>query len=232
MKVAVMQPYLFPYIGYFQLINAVDRFVLLDDVNYINKGWINRNRILVNGNEFMFTVPLKDVSQNKLIKDVYLTDDSKWRNKFLKTFEMSYKRAPYADQILPIIGSVINLKTTRLTEMIGFSFDLILKYLDVATELVKSSTVYEIADFKAEARILAICQKAAATHYINLIGGKELYSADSFAEVGIKLNFLRASLTPYPQGAISFVPGLSIVDVLMHNSPQKVREFLVNYTLE
>lgn len=229
---AVMQPYLFPYIGYVQLINAVDRFVLLDDVNYINKGWINRNRILVNGNEFTFTIPLKDASQNKLIKDIDLADDNKWRGKLLKTIEMSYKRAPFAANVMPLVSSVINLNTTKITEMISHSFELLMQYLSIKTQLVKSSTVYDVTDLKAEARILAICQKAGATQYINLIGGKELYSVDSFAAAGIKLNFLRASLDAYPQSATSFIPGLSIVDVLMHNPPEKVSEFLLNYRLE
>ena len=95
MKAAVMQPYLFPYIGYFQLINAVDTFVVYDDVNYIKKGWINRNSILVNEKPFLFTVDLKEVSQNKLINEITIDENSNWKKNILRTIELSYKKAPF-----------------------------------------------------------------------------------------------------------------------------------------
>lgn len=102
MKIAVMQPYLFPYIGYFQLLNAVDMFVVFDDVNFIKKGWINRNNILVNRQKYLFTVPLKDASQNKLIKEVQIADDG-WQEKFLKTVAQSYKKAEFFDEAFALI---------------------------------------------------------------------------------------------------------------------------------
>jgi len=227
-----MQPYLFPYLGYFQLIHAVDKFVLLDDVNFINKGWINRNRILVNGKEYTFTVSLVDASQNKLIKDIDIVSDDKWKGKFLKTVEMSYKKAPFAADVYPKIERVINSEFRKISEVIAYSLDVVMEYIGIETELVRTSSVYDRTHLKGEQRILAICEAEKASRYINLIGGKELYSQDTFKAAGIELRFLRSSLPEYDQKVPTFMPGLSIIDIMMFNSPLKIREMLDKYTLE
>ena len=183
-----MQPYIFPYIGYFQLINAVDKFVIYDDVNFINKGWINRNRTLNNGNESLFSIPLKEASQNKLINEIEVNWDSAWKSKFLKTLEQCYKKAPFYQETLLIIQQTLNIDNEPISKIIEHNLRLICGYLDITTEIVSSSAIYQNTNLKAQERILDICLQENATQYINPIGGLELYDKDFFEVKNIKMN--------------------------------------------
>jgi hypothetical protein len=232
MRIAVMQPYLFPYIGYFQLIGAVDTFVLLDDVAYINKGWINRNRLSVNGKAALFTVPLEKASQNKLIKDIRICYEFNWQSKILRTIEYAYKRAPFFGLIFPLIQKIITKEKSYISGMVYYSLVNILNYLGLKTEIIASSAIYSNQHLKAQDKILDICRKENASHYINPIGGMELYARDAFAQRRIDLSFINPILSPYKQDAPSFVPGLSIIDVLMYNSRSQVSQLLQEYRLE
>jgi hypothetical protein len=226
MKIAVMQPYLFPYIGYFQLIDAVDRFVVFDDVNYINKGWINRNRILLNHKDYLFTISLKGASQNKLIRDTEIDETEKWRVKLIKTFEGAYSKAPQYRQIIPLLKDIINNKEPNLSAYILYSINGIADYLDIKTEIIPSSSIYGNQELKGEDRIIDICLKENAGEYVNPIGGTELYSKPKFDEKGLQLFFLKTHAIEYPQFGKEFVPWLSIIDLLMFCSPDEVKEFL------
>jgi hypothetical protein len=231
MKLAIMQPYIFPYIGYFQLIKAVDKFVLYDDVNFINRGWINRNRILVNGIDSMFTIPLKDASQNKLINEIDVNWDNNWKSKFLKTIEQSYKKAPFYAEVLPIIEKTIEINGGQFSQIIEQNLRLICEYLAIKTEIISSSSIYQNTDKKAQERILDICLQEKANHYINPIGGLELYDKDVFAKENMVMNFIKSKSVEYKQFKNDFVPWLSIIDVLMFNSKEEINKFLDNYEL-
>jgi hypothetical protein len=231
MKLAIMQPYFLPYIGYFQLMNAVDKFVVLDDVNFINRGWINRNRILVNGKDHLFTIPLKEASQNKLIKDIAILQDGNWRNKVLKTVAMNYKAAPFFNNIFPLINKIIFSDEYLISKFIVMSLKEIIKYLDIKTILANTSTFYDNQHLKAQEKIIDICRKENATLYINLIGGLNLYSKERFEEEGITLNFIKTKPIVYKQFRDEFVPWLSIIDVLMFNSKETVCEYLNSYEI-
>jgi hypothetical protein len=228
---AIMQPYLFPYIGYFQLMNAVDKFVIYDDVNFIKKGWINRNNILVNNQATLFTVPLKEVSQNKLINQIYLSDDQKWRENLLKTILLSYKKAPYFNEVFGMLERIINTKVEKIAELILTSFENINAYLEVTTTIVATSTVYDVVSLKGQERILAICKNESAKVYINPIGGQDLYSKELFQENDINLNFIKTQTIEYPQFGKQFIPWLSIIDVLMFNSKDETKLLLNQYEL-
>jgi len=232
MRLGIMQPYLFPYLGYFQLIGAVDKFVLLDDVQYINKGWINRNRILVNGQATLFTVPLAKVSQHKLIKDITISSEVNWGPKILKTLEQAYSKAPFFRSVYPIIQNIINTPEPNLSRFIGQSLQKLLPYMHLKTEIIPSSVAYATEHVKAQAKILSICQQGKASQYINAIGGQDLYDKAAFDQKQISLHFLRPNLFAYKQKAPAFVPGLSIIDVLMYNSPDEIKALLQNYSLE
>ena len=228
--IAVMQPYFFPYLGYFQLIQAVDTFVFYDDVNYIKNGWVNRNRILINGNANYFTVQLKGASPNKLINEIEFTDN---RKKLLRTLEISYKKAPFFFNIHPIIEDVLNYETTYINELAIYSVKKICEYLDFSTNFKQSSISYpETQNFERFERLVAICKKENATTYINSWGGQKLYDKTSFKEKQIELFFIKNNLTPYPQFSNSFISSLSILDVLMFNSKETVKQRVENYTLE
>lgn len=231
MTIAIMQPYFLPYIGYYQLIKAVDKFVVYDDVNYINRGWINRNNILVGGKAHLFTIPLKDASQNKLIHEVALAEDAQWRKKLLKTIQQSYQKAPCYSNVYPVIESIVQYDTSTISELALQSLIQVNEYLGINTEIVPSSTVYANADLKAQDRILDICQQEQATRYINPIGGMELYDRQKFAEAGIELFFIKSSSVSYPQFKNDFVPWLSMLDVLMFNDVSTIHELLTAYEL-
>jgi hypothetical protein len=231
MKIAIMQPYIFPYIGYFQLINTVDKFILYDDVNFINKGWINRNNVLINNKERLFTIPLKEASQNKLINEIEILQDGKWQNKFLKTIEQSYKKSPQFQLVFPIIQEIINSPETNISSLIYFSTQKICEYLGIKTEIIKSSSVYNNANLKAQDRILDICKLNQATQYINPQGGIELYDKFIFDNNKIKLNFLKSNSVKYSQYNSDFIPYLSIIDVLMFNTKAQINDHLVSFEL-
>lgn len=230
MRLAVMQPYFFPYIGYFQLINFVDKFVIYDDVNFINRGWINRNNILVNERACLFTVPLSNASQNKLIMEVAVSG-SEWKAKFLRTIEMAYKKAPQFEATYALVKTVVETDTLLINELAYRSLRAVSEYLALPTVFERTSAVYDNKHLKAQHRILDICIREKAVHYINPIGGQEIYSRELFNGSGIELNFIKARPLSYEQFGKEFVPGLSMIDVLMFNSKDKIRELLNLYEL-
>lgn len=231
MRLAIMQPYIFPYIGYFQLINAVDKFVLFDDVNYINKGWINRNRIIANKKEYLFTIPLKAASQNKLIKDIEISYETPWKNKFLKTIEMAYKKAPLFNTAFPLIETVVSSGEQFITGMVLKSINEINKYLNIKTSVIPTSSIYNNQSLKGQMKIVNICKQEQATEYINPIGGRDIYSEQSFAKEGIILKFIKSIPIEYKQLHNGFIPWLSIIDVLMLNQKEQIINFLNEYEL-
>src|SRR6266513_539316 len=217
MKLAIMQPYFFPYLGYFQLIFASDKFVFYDDVNYIKGGWINRNRILLDGESRFFTVPLRGASSFLPINRVGVNDQNpKWRGKMLDTLRMAYRSAPYREIGVRLLGRVLASRCESIADLALASVQTVLEYLGLVRDFVPSSQAYNNQHLKAQDRILDICRKENADVYINAIGGANLYEADKFALQGCDLKFLRPQLPEYSQGAEHFVPGLSILDVIMH----------------
>lgn len=229
--VAIMQPYFLPYIGYFQLLAAVDKFVLLDDVGYINRGWINRNRLLLNGAPHNFTVPLRGASQNRLICDIELVNEEGWRAKLLRTIQQAYGKAPRYPQVRPLLEDVINYPSVRLDDFLRNSLRETLRYLSLEVEVVNTSRIYENAHLKGQDRILDICRQEQADVYVNPIGGTELYDREKFIAQGTKLCFLRSRPLAYWQGRAEHVPGLSILDVLMFNDPHAARQMLTEMDL-
>jgi hypothetical protein len=231
MKLAIMQPYIFPYIGYFQLINAVDKFVIYDDVAYINKGWINRNNILLGGKASLFTIPLISASQNKLIREIEIENLALYRKKFLKTIEQSYKKSPYFEPVFQIIEQVFNSDINNIAQFITFSIKATCEYIGINTPIVDSSTLYQNEHLKAQERILDICLQEKANHYINPNGGMSLYDNAFFETVQIRLNFIKAQPIIYKQFCDEFVPFLSIIDVMMFNSKSEIQGLLNEFQL-
>lgn len=230
-KIAVMQPYFFPYIGYFQLLNSVDKFVVLDDVNYIKKGWINRNYILLNSKRCLFTIPLVKSSQNKLINETEISSERKVRRKFLKTIETGYAKAPFFSEVYEMLSLIMESKENNLSKFIRLSLDQIKIYLSLKTTIIESSSVYSNSHLKGEQRITDICRKEDSSVYINLPGGTELYSKNNFLKKGIDLYFIKSDAIRYRQFGDEFLPSLSMIDVMMFNSREKIHEFLNSYEL-
>jgi hypothetical protein len=231
MKLAIMQPYIFPYIGYFQLIAAVDKFVIYDDVSFINRGWINRNSVLIGNQSHLFTIPLKDASQNRLIREIELMQNSGWERKFLKTIEQAYKKAPFFSDCFSVVNAVVNTGVKNIGELAYLSISSIAEYLEISTEFVDSSSVYDNVYLKGQDRILDICRQEQANGYINPIGGMEIYSKSLFDQSGIALNFLKTGPTQYRPFNAEFIPSLSIIDVLMFNSRESAIGLLDKFEL-
>ena len=231
MKIAIMQPYFFPYIGYFQLINSVDKFIIYDDVNYINRGWVNRNNFLSNGKSLLITTPLIKASQNKLINEIFISKETKWEEKMLRTFESLYKKAPYFNEVFELFSRILNKSHSRILDLNIDSIVLICKYLDVNTEIIRSSDKYCNNHLKGEERIIDICIKEKASCYINPIGGLDLYNKINFSNQGIEFNLLKPEVTCYAQFSNDFAPWLSVLDILVFNSKETSKLMLENYTL-
>lgn len=226
-----MQPYFLPYLGYYKLLNAVDKFVIYDDVNFINRGWVNRNNILVGGKEHLFTVPLQNASQNKLIHEIQLSPDANWRKKLLKTIDQSYRKAPHFDTAFPLLEDIINDPAEDVAAYCRQSLVKTAKYLKIDTEIVPTSRQYGNSALKAQERILDICKLEGADHYINPINGQELYDKTLFKNEGIRLSFIKRKSQAYRQFKNEFVPWLSVTDALMFNSVAEMQEVLQVFEL-
>lgn len=216
MKIAVMQPYLFPYVGYWQLVNCVDTFVFFDDVNFIKKGYINRNNIMVNGKKHVFTMPVRKASQNKLINELSISHD----HKLLKTIELAYRKAPYFEEVFDLVTSIFNNETENLSQFVEDSISKTSAFMGLNTLFIKSSQTDKPDGLKGQEKILAICRTLHADSYVNAIGGQDLYQKDRFAKEGIELGFIRCQ---------SEVPYTSIIDLLMTLGKEQVCEALNQY---
>ena len=228
MKVAIMQPYFLPYIGYFQLIKAVDVFVVYDNIKYTKSGWFNRNRFLLNGEAAYFSVPLKKDSDCLNVVERKLAPEFEV-DKLVNKFKSAYHKAPHFMQGLPILSESLLHNETNLFAFIKHSIDRMVERLDIKAKILVSSSVEIDHTLKAQDKVLAICRALGATTYINAIGGLELYSKEAFRQNGIDLGFIKSRPIEYRQFANDFVPWLSIIDVVMFNDIDVVKSMLDAY---
>lgn len=231
-KIAIMQPYFFPYIGYFQLINSVDEFVIYDNIQFSKKGWINRNRILLNEKDEYISIPLKkdsdflDVNQRHL-SDTWKVDRKKMLNKIME----SYRKAPQFELAYPLFEKCLMIEETNLFDFIHNSIKETLQYLSITSTMTLSSSIHIDHQLKSEEKVLAICRAQKASTYINPSGGIELYSKERFEHNGIKLQFQKSNPINYVQYKNEFLPWLSILDVMMFNTKEEINSFLNDYQL-
>lgn len=228
MKLAIMQPYLFPYIGYWQLIGTVDTFVIYDDVNYIKQGYINRNTILINAQRHLFTLELIKASPYRQIAEIEVGQN---KNKLLKTISQAYAKAPYFDAVYPLIENIMTQNEKNLAKFIGYSLFKVSEYLGINTQFIYSSDIEKDNSLKAQDKIIDICLKLGATDYINAIGGEVLYDRESFLQEGLNLSFLQPEIKEYGQFKNEFIPYLSIIDIMMFNSKEEIKIMMCEYVL-
>ncbi|MCW3122945.1 MAG: WbqC-like family protein, partial [Flavipsychrobacter sp.] len=227
-------PYIFPYIGYFQLVHCVDRFVMYDDVSFIKQGWINRNKVLLNGQEHIFTVPLKNASSFVTIANTEVNRAlyDAWLPKFLKTLTQAYAKAPHYHAIYDLVSGIMNGPHETIGILAANSIIETGNYLGITTEFKTTATGYHNSELKAKDRVIDICKTEGATQYINPIGGKDLYLKEDFAANGIQLNFVKTHKITYPQLKNEFVPWLSIIDVMMFNDAGTIMGYLNDFGLD
>lgn len=228
MKLGIMQPYFLPYLGYWQLMNAVDTYIVYDDVTYIKGGWINRNNFLVQGNAKLFTFSLDGASSYKLINEIAVKDDF---SNFKKLLQFNYAKAPFYKDCIELTDKIIAYDKSNLGKFLFNSIKVIADYLDFDTKILLSSEIQKDNNLKGKDKVIHICKLLGADEYYNAIGGQELYNKKEFQENGIKLSFVKTEITPYKQFKNDFIPGLSILDILMFNSKEQVKKMLDDFEL-
>jgi hypothetical protein len=234
MKLAIMQPYFFPYIGYFQLINNVDRFILFDDVQYIRHGWVNRNRILKPGEGWQYIIaPLQKHKQAELIKDTKLQEGDEWKKKFLRQLDHYKKKAKYFDEVMQLLTSCFDSNEINIAKFNAHCLAIFCKHMEIPFNIEISSEMnFDYSNVKdAGEWALRISEQLNAKEYINPAGGKELFDRNKFINANIKLVFLSPSLEPYDQKRNNFETGLSIIDVLMFNGRAKTKENITKFKM-
>lgn len=231
MKLGLLQPYFLPYIGYFQLLSAVDRCVVYDNIKYTKKGWFNRNRMLRNGADVMFSLPLKGASDSLDVVERELAPTFE-RDKLLAQFEGAYRRAPHFESTFPLIQRVVRHPDDNLFRYLHHSLTQVCAHLGITTPIVISSSLTIDPALKNQDMVLAYCEAAGATTYVNPIGGTALYSPTAFRARGLELRFVKSRPFEYPQFGAPFVPWLSILDVMMFNPLSAIQQCLTsNYDL-
>lgn len=229
-SIGIMQPYFMPYIGYFQLIEAVDEFIIYDNIQYTKKGWINRNRILTGGTDKYITLPLKKDSDFLDVRERFLSETFEPR-KLLRQIETAYRRAPYFQETYSFLEPVIQYRETNLFQYIYHSVTKVCEYLEIRTPIVISSHLTYDNTLKSQEKVIAICKERQCDRYINAIGGMELYRADDFAKENMELYFIQTERMEYPQFHNDFIPSLSMIDVMMFNSKAEIRSMLKGFRL-
>lgn len=228
MTIGCNQPYFFPYIGYWQLINISDIYVISDSMQYIKQGYINRNNMLINGRRHLFTLEVLGAHRRSLINEVKVGRNS---GKLLKTIFRAYRKAPYFDEVYPMIEEILSNDEKNLAKYVGYSIERIVKYLDLDTKIIYLSDLQGETLLKGEDRVIDICKKLHTDRYINSIGGQKLYTKENFFKEGIQLNFIKTEDIEYKQFSAEFVPKLSIIDIMMFNSKDEIKEMLNRYEL-
>ena len=228
MKLAIMQPYLFPYLGYFQLVHAVDTFVVYDDVNYIKGGWINRNYILAQEGKQLVTLPLQGASPNKLINQIMVSDR---RRKLLETIRQRYGKASNYAAVYPLIEDILSRQENNLAAFLDYQLRQICDYLGIHAAWHVASALSKNNKLPGQEKVLAICEALGATRYVNAAGGKSLYDKEAFVSRGMRLSFIQMHNVSYSQFGNKFVPNLSIVDVMMFNDKSQCAQLLEEYEL-
>ena len=237
MKLGIMQPYLFPYVGYFSLIKYTDKWIVFDTVQYIEKGWMNRNQIIhpTKPEATYFIVPLKKHPRETLIKDVEINQNENYIERINGQFSAAYKkrRAPYYSEVMEIINSCFSKEKKSLSQLNICSLHSVCKYLgipfnyDIFSKMnLDINPVHDAGEWA-----LNISKALHAKEYVNPPGGVDIFDRKKFDDANIALNFLKINFTPYDQKKANFIEGLSILDLMMFNSPEKINEMLDNYIL-
>jgi hypothetical protein len=232
MKLGIMQPYFFPYLGYFQLVRLTDKFVFYDDVAYIKGGWINRNRILISGQTHFITVPTCGASPNVLISEVGINaQNPRWKRKMIDGFFQAYRATPHAQVAGALLQKVLETPVSHVGELAKHSVLMSLELLELGSSTVWSSSQYKNGQLRSQERVIDICTREQATTYINASGGHGLYNTPDFAARGIQLKFSKPVLAEYPQATGEFVPGLSILDVIASTGLETTRSLIAQAAL-
>ncbi len=236
-KIAIMQPYFFPYLGYFSLIKNTDSFILFDTVQFIRHGWIERNRVLKQNEGWQYiAVPLQKHSRDTLIKDIKINNTEKWKDKIFAQLTHYKKKSPFYKETIDVLKQGLDIDTDSITQLNYSTLGAVCKYLGITFNCQIYSEMGLIIDTVTapDEWALNICKSLGdIDEYWNPEGGVEFFETSKYTNAGINIKFIKHNLPYYSQrrGEGVFEPGLSIVDVLMFNPPEKIREMLDYYEL-
>lgn len=226
MRVSIMQPYLFPYIGYFQLMAACDLFVAADDAQFTRRGWINRNRILVHDAPFRMTMPLAAASHRLPINAREYLFEDRLALRFRHRLVRAYRRAPFFDTAMDIVDDALDCADPNVATFNVRTLQCVAHRIGIETPIRLASDVSRPGGLSGQALVIDRCRHLGATQYLNPIGGQALYDKASFGQAGIDLRFVEPATPLYPQFGARPVPSLSIIDVLMFNDLESTRTML------
>ncbi len=247
MRLAIMQPYFFPYVGYFQAIHAVDKYILYENLDYIKDGWMHRNRILsVAGKPQYIGAQLDGKSSNAKIRDIRLNSSLVWRRKLKNAFFLNYKRAAFFDETFSLLEELIDHDTEFLHQYNSAGIIALCRHIGIDTEIVSDNSKYRTLENELDAlyesdlnripekkveRVLRMCKEEGATDFVNAIGGQQLYRKEVFLQKDISLHFVETGQISYRQFSDDFYPSLSIIDMLMHNGVKNTYSLILQYNL-
>ena len=228
MTTGIMQPYYFPYIGYWQLMNRADRYVIYDDAAFIKGGWIARNRILINGVPSFINVPLSGAGSGRPIREIRADITPRSVRKTRTKLECAYRRAPYYGEVYPVVARMLDAAAVQegLADYLSVLIREMTRLLNIRAEFSRSSELSRGKELRGQDRVIEICRELNTDVYLNAIGGMHLYRAADFQAVGMELRFLRTDPISYRQFGGAFCPDLSIIDVLMFNGWEGTRALL------
>lgn len=245
MKLAIMQPYFFPYIGYFQLIQAADKMILYDLVTYRKASWINRNRLIDRSKKAItsFGVPVQKFRFGTLVRDIRINQTTDWPAYIGRLIYYNYKKAPQFDTVYPLVKELLTFETDSIHEFNSNAIKQLASFINIDTEITHENTHYikleeelalmelhDLSNVKSR-RIIEICRREGSPHYLNPSGGQALYQRSTFLDAQMGLSFVKSGEISYKQFIEPFTPNLSILDVLMHNSKEQVQQYINNYSL-
>jgi hypothetical protein len=234
-SLAIMQPYFMPYLGYFSLLKHTNHFILLDEVQFIRHGWIERNRILKQNGDWQYIkVPLIKHSRDTLIKDIKIDNTKDWQNKLLAQLQHYKKKAPYYNAVIEVLNEIFINEFKDITHLNKYALSTICNYLDInCTINIFSEMALKIEPVhEADEWALNICKALGdIKEYWNPPGGQSIFNKEKYDRQNIKLRFQSIKITEYRQLTNSFEPGLSIIDVMMFNSIDEINNMLDNYVI-
>ncbi len=234
MKLAIMQPYFFPYLGYFSLIKIADEFILFDTPQYIRHGWIERNRILkLDGDPLYIKVPLQKHRRETAIKDIVINNEVNWKNKIKAQLDSYKKSAPYFNLVIELLDTIFEKEYTSIVDLNFNILEIICDFLEIKTPIkIWSKMDVEIDEVHApDEWALNICKSLKADSYFNPVGGIDFFDRRKYINSGIEINFLQYKPEYYDQLGQEFVANLSILDVLMFNTKEEIQKMLQDYEL-
>ena len=229
MTIGIMQPYFFPYIGYYALIKHSNHFVFFDTPQFIRHGWIDRNRILKPTDSWQYIkVPIVKHPRNTCINEISIQNEILWKNRIIRQVEHYKKKAIYYKNTIDLIKEVFNFEGNSIVDLNIKTVTTVMQYLNISFSFsVFSKLNLDISETNSpDEWALNISTKLNVTTYLNPVGGLSFFDKSKYQKAGINLKFLKTVLLPYDQKRTNFEPSLSIIDVLMFNSPESIRNML------